>query len=287
MNRKFAEDGFLLVKAPDLAPLINDAVEALARALSVAMPTAAEAPIGADSESPWSRIEGGFEALFQTHPATYFGLLRAWARSTEVLALCTSSPVVSAVLDCGVRSPSIVTEPTLHVVSPNLVQTQDKVFTPFHQDYYSTRGSIGQCVVWIPLHDVLNNHATVEVLPGSHLLGPLPTIETEFGSATTGEVTESVGSQLRPKTGDFLVFSSMLVHRTTAPAIQSTAPPERSEAPVNQRWAISIRFNDLDDAGWRDSNYTNPFGRCRDSDLADSLVRPTVQHVQHYFSSGN
>lgn len=287
MNRKFAEDGFLSVKAPDLAPLIDDAVASLARALSVALPGGAEAPISADFESPWSGIEAGFEKLFQTHPATYFGLLRAWARSAEVLALCTSSPVVSAVLDCGVSSPSVVTEPTLHVVSPNLVQTQDKVFTPFHQDYYSTRGSIGQCVVWIPLHDVRENHATVEVLPGSHLLGPLPTIETEFGSATTGEITESLGCQLRLKTGDFLVFSSMLVHRTTAPTIESTALPEGSEGPVNQRWAISIRFNDLDDAGWRDSNYTNPFGRCRDSELANSLMRPTVQHVQQYFNTGN
>jgi len=284
MNANFAEVGFIQVSAPDLVPKLKSAVAQLARAIMLAESYASDSSIDSHGENSWGVIEEVSERLFRSQPEKYFGLLRAWTRSAEVINLCTSLPVVSAVSACGVGVPSAVTEPVLHVVSPNLVKSANKVYTPFHQDIYSTRGSIGQCVVWMPLHDILANHSTVEVVPASHMLGPLPVSESEFGAATIGKVTEAAGRKLQPKLGEFLIFSSLLVHRTTSPPALLPRRTVGLEGPLNQRWALSVRFNDLNDLVWRASGYPNPFERYRNSELADALPMPTVEDVQEYFS---
>ncbi len=179
---------------------------------------------------------------------TYTGFLKAFINTPLVQSISNSTELLKYVEKCGVKRASLVTPPILHVVSNSLLINREKVFTPPHQDVVSTKGSIGQLVIWIPLHNVEQDNFGITAFSGTHKMGTLPTDYSPFGHTVKPEYYEGLDSKyLNLDMGELVIFSQYLIHKTH---------------PVGKfRMALSFRFNDMLDEEWRKRKYFVPFER--------------------------
>ena len=86
-----------------------------------------------------------------------------------------------------------------------------------HQDFPSIQGSLDGLVIWIPLVDIDFNRFPLEVIPGSHKQGILPSIKNKI---TTWEIDPNYYKEddfipLECKVGDVVLMSYFTVHRTS------------------------------------------------------------------------
>ena len=223
--------------------------------------------------SPIDRFRIYLTHMFDNDRTKFFGLLKALASTPAIVSLSTHPDVLRAVEMCGIKNPTLVTPPILHVVSQRLMENKDKVVTPFHQDVTSTLGSVGQVVVWIPLHTVSRDNYAISATLGSHKNGILETKQSEFGLGVSDtELFENQDQVIELIRGQILLFSSYLVHRTLSHG--------------DFRIAASFRFNDLGDESWVDRNYFNPFQRSYDSSMYD-INRTALTKNLDYFNKFN
>lgn len=114
-----------------------------------------------------------------------------------------------------------------------------------HQDSKSMQGSSDALVCWVPLAPLTDLTGTLEVVPGSHLLGDVSDdIEDGFGY-----VTKSVGEYVpvEMELGDVLIFDSKLVHRSGKLYQGST------------RWSCHFRYNNMYDSEFIERGYPHPY----------------------------
>lgn len=210
--------------------------------------------------------------VFNQNKEAYTGLLKAFANSPAVQSFATLPSIVSFAQDLGIREPSLVTPPILHVVKDNLILNREKVFTPAHQDVVSTKGSVGQLVFWIPLHDIDLENYGIEAWPGSHLLGELPSDESGFGHTVSKNfVPGEKPVYLKMNQGQVVAFSQYLIHQTYTRG--------------NFRLAVSFRFNDALDPGWVARNYFSAFDRVANTRSYDDKREKAPKDTVEYFKS--
>jgi hypothetical protein len=200
----------------------------------------------------------------------YFGFLKAFTNSPIVQSVSADPELLDFVKNCGIRQASLVTPPILHVVAKDLIVDASKVFTPPHQDVVSTKGSVGQVVVWIPLHDVEFDNFGISAIPGSHKMGLLETQHSGFGHTVKSDLISDLSSEyLTLEFGDAVVFSQYLVHHTHT---------------IGEfRMALSFRFNDMTDADWIDRSYFVSFERVPiTTKFEDNREQPPSDN-SHYF----
>lgn len=93
---------------------------------------------------------------------------------------------------------------------------QNNTFTtPAHQDFVHIQGTEDTWTSWIPLGDCPRELGGLEVLPGSHRHGVLPT-RSAYGAGGLGVETDSLGLEWVGgdfRNGDVLLFQSLCVHR--------------------------------------------------------------------------
>ena len=120
-----------------------------------------------------------------------------------------------------------------------------------HQDFPSVQGSLDGFVVWIPLVDVDENRYPLEVIPGSHKRGLLPSIENP-------DSTWEVQPQCYDDTafvpalchaGDVIFMSNFTVHRS------STQGDDRL------RLACSTRYDNGDEPSFIARGYPSAYVR--------------------------
>jgi hypothetical protein len=243
-NNNFPSQGFALESTQDVGNMADEAIDLLLKLTG-------DKTI--NSEKPKLEVlENLLTAVFERDKEEYVGLLKGFANTPLIQSFATATCIREFAKKCGVFEPTLVTSPILHVVSEKLIINRDKVFTPPHQDVISTKGSVGQIVVWIPLHRIDSDNFGIRVNPGSHLLGTLPTAESSFGHTVDQNYLPELGPEvyLNMQKGDVCMFSQYLVHRTHEIG--------------KFRIAISFRLNDLSDEDWRNRKYYVPFGRSTD-----------------------
>ena len=89
--------------------------------------------------------------------------------------------------ELGIRQPAICVKPIIYFNSRHISKIEGHYKTPAHQDWRSMQGSLNSAVVWIPLIDIDSNLGALEVIPGSHMKGLLPT-ERMNGSTTSDRI---------------------------------------------------------------------------------------------------
>lgn len=208
--------------------------------------------------------------VFSQSSETYTGLLKAFANSPVVQSFATLPGVVSLARDLGVNEPSLVTPPLLHVVKDELILNREKVFTPAHQDVVSTKGSVGQLVLWIPLHAIQNDNFGIEAWPGSHLMGELPSEESGFGHTVSKDfIPKESPSYLSMDVGQVVAFSQYLVHQTSTSG--------------DFRLAVSFRFNDALDTDWMSRKFFSAFDRVPNTRTYEDNREKAPQESSEYF----
>lgn len=103
---------------------------------------------------------------------------------------------------------------------------EEKYLFPWHQDYPYTQGSVDGVVIWIPFFDVPLGHGHLKLIPQSHKEGIRevmmvdPENKNKNGAHAMSlpgqdKLENSFALEIPVQQGDALVFSTLLLHRST------------------------------------------------------------------------
>lgn len=122
-----------------------------------------------------------------------------------------------------------------------------------HQDFPSVQGSLDGVVVWLPLVDVDMNNFPLQVIPGSHKRGLLPTMQN-LGNTTYEISPEQYQDEdfisVEVNAGDVIFMSMFTVHRSS---INGTLG--------RYRLALSTRFDNADEKTFIERCYPTAYER--------------------------
>ncbi|MGE4219475.1 MAG: phytanoyl-CoA dioxygenase family protein [Alphaproteobacteria bacterium] len=193
-------------------------------------------------------FDASLAALFKADMPRYLAAAKLTQYLPALHALGAAPGILALLRDLGLGSPVISTRPVVHIVSEALKVPGGYHRTPPHQDWRSVQGSLDALVLWLPLSETGPEQAPLEVVPGSHRRGLLATEPDPFGTrVATGLVAEEDFVPLTAGPGDIVAFSMFTVHRTglrQGPGV---------------RWAVSFRYNNLDEPGFVARGYPNPY----------------------------
>ena len=226
---------------------------------------------GAAKEGP--DFDSVLADLFRASMGSYLAAAKLTQYLPSLHRLGADGPVLDLVRALGIDRPVISTRPVVHIVSEDLKVPGGYHRTPPHQDWRSVQGSVDALVAWVPLVPVDARSNALEVAPGSHRLGLLPTVPHPFGTSVSDpRIADDAFVPIDVKPGDVVVFSMLLVHRT-APAGQPGV-----------RWAVSYRYNNLDEPSFIARDFPNPYVyRPKDGLLVEGF--PTAADIRRVYGT--
>jgi len=187
-------------------------------------------------------------ALFKANQGAYLAAAKLAQYTISLHRLSLSDEILLVLAKLGLEFPAVSTRQVLHFMADALRIEGGYHKTPPHQDWRSVQGSLDSIGVWVPFQDVNRKNYPLEVIPGSHRLGLLPSTEDPFGHRVAqGTIDETTFVAIEMSKGDALFFSNFLVHRTG----------EKGGATV--RVAASFRFNNAAEPTFIARTYPNPY----------------------------
>jgi ectoine hydroxylase-related dioxygenase (phytanoyl-CoA dioxygenase family) len=187
---------------------------------------------------------------------TYISTARMTQMVPSAHRLMASEAIVDLVRSLGVSAPVLSTRLSNHIMSETLRIPGGYHKSPPHQDWRSMQGSLDSVVLWAPTTPVTETSHPLEVVPRSHLLGLLDTVEHIMTPTVSDpRITENLYRPLPMQPGDVVVFSSFLVHRTG----------ETGDG--NVRIAFSTRFNNAAEPAYVEHGYPTPYKYSYQTDL--------------------
>lgn len=120
-----------------------------------------------------------------------------------------------------------------------------------HQDFPSVQGSLDGFVVWIPLVDIDQNRYPLEVIPGSHKKGILPSFENNDSSWEVKPECYNEADFVPAvcEVGDVIFMSYFTVHRSS------------QKGDDRLRLACSTRYDNADEETFVKRNYPSAYIR--------------------------
>ncbi len=147
----------------------------------------------------------------------------------------------------GLRKPMISTRPEVRTDMPE----DAHYMQPWHQDWRYGQGSLNSATIWIPLHDVSVENGTIDVVPGSHLLGYVEAQEISNPrrfSIDESRIQDFESFPVELELGEAVAFSQMIVHRSGY---------NRTKLP---RLTTQLRFVDYSEPSFVANGLPNPPG---------------------------
>jgi len=169
--------------------------------------------------------------LFQEDYEAFIGCAHLCQKLPSVFALAGSKTIYDILIDeCRLDFPVLNTKPLVSFSSRHTAKSEAYWKVGPHQDWPSNLGSTNGVTCWIPLQNVDADLGPLEVVPNSHIHGPLP------HKGTPPLLEEDFGFKFLPipmEIGDALFFNTMLVHRSGE---------NKTENRI--RWSMHFRYND-------------------------------------------
>jgi ectoine hydroxylase-related dioxygenase (phytanoyl-CoA dioxygenase family) len=224
-----------------------------------------------DRRATREALQANAVALLKADTSAYISTARLTQMIPVANQLMVSELLVSVARQLGISFPVISTRVSNHIMSDDLKIPNGYHKSPPHQDWRSMQGSLDSMVFWVPTTPVTAQSHPLEVVPGSHLLGLLTTME-HIMTPTVDDprITEDVFVPLSMDPGDLVVFSSFLVHRTGA------------QGDGKIRIAFSGRFNNADEASYVEHSYPTPYRYSYQTELIYEGF-PTLQDLSAVF----
>lgn len=241
----YRRDGYRVLKQQIPVPALEACLDELcvlfncmARRWSLPTPDAYDLP----------SLTAVMTAIFARDMTSFLAAGKLAQHTIALHRLGCDEAVLAPLRAAGLTAPVISTRPVIFIIHEALKVPGGYHKSPPHQDWRSMQGSLDSAVVWIPFADVTAGGHALEVLPGSHLGGLLPTDEDAFGHRVDeGALPEGDFVPLELELGDAVMFSSFLVHRT-GQAGGRTA-----------RLAASYRYNNMLEPSFIERGYPNPY----------------------------
>jgi phytanoyl-CoA hydroxylase len=156
----------------------------------------------------------------------------------------------------GLEFPVISNRPTLLFNSPHLATRKDYWKLEAHQDWRPSQGSLDSITAWFPLIDCDTALGALQVMPKSHYMGLLRTVEYGYyGEINEVEMKDEDFVQLEFEAGDVLFFNALLVHRS---GLNSTD---------DVRWSVQYRYNNINEPTFIERGFPSPFNYKPDGDV--------------------
>jgi ectoine hydroxylase-related dioxygenase (phytanoyl-CoA dioxygenase family) len=186
--------------------------------------------------------------LLQADVPTYISTARLTQMLPSVHRLMICEPIMEIARRLGLDFPVISTRVSNHIISDSLKIPGGYHKSPPHQDWRSLQGSLDSIVLWAPTTPVTEQSHPLEVVPRSHLLGLLPTVEhIQTPAVSDPRIREEDYVRLAMNPGDVVAFSTFMVHRTG----------EQGDGQV--RVAYSGRFNNAAEPTYVAHGYPTPY----------------------------
>lgn len=242
-SQRFREDGYAVARGLFAAEAIAEVVGEITVAFN-AIAAARGVPAAQPNMASLSRT---MIALFQADMSAYLAAAKLVQHGVALHRMGCDENLMSALRAIGLTLPVISTRPVMFLVSDALKVPGGYHKTPPHQDFRSIQGSLDGVVVWAPFAPVRAGAYALEVLPGSHKRGLLPSTEDVFGHRVEEDLSGEEFIPLDVELGDAVIFSTLLVHRTG----------ETGDDQV--RAAASFRYNNVLEPSFVERAYPNPY----------------------------
>lgn len=218
-------------------------------------------------------LSRGLRELFtRDHPA-FVNCLRLCQNLLTLNALASHPSIVETLRGLGLDFPVMCTRPLMFLHSPHLAESEGHFKTPTHQDWRSMQGSLDSVVVWAPVIDITPDLGPLEIIPGSHLRGLLPSVEDEWYRRLEESAFDEAEYEAVPmEAGDVLFFSAFLIHRSGENVSERV------------RWSIQFRYNNAAEETFVARHFPNPYVSRPQQDLITPNF-PPVEAVQRTFDN--
>ena len=181
--------------------------------------------------------------LYAERKELWIGAVDQFPFIPELLAACGNPRLLELAHQAGIRFPAISGGGVSLLVN---MPSDDHRLYRTHQDITYIPGSLNGITMWVPLQDSPLSLGPLEVVPGSHKRGLLPT--NGASDVKKNELVPPVPDEaflpLPIKKGQCIVFSKFLVHRSGR---------NRSD---NVRYSLQFRYNDLASAEYQKRHLT-------------------------------
>lgn len=209
--------------------------------------------------------------LLRADVPTYISTARLTQSLPSVHRLLICDAILGLARDLGVELPIISTRPAISYMSGDLKVPNGYHKTPPHQEWRSMQGSLDSIVFWIPTTPVSATSNPMEVVPRSHLLGLLDTVDHIMTPAVSDpRIADDKYIPIEAMPGDIVVLSSFLVHRTS----------EVDDGLV--RIALSGRFNNAREKTYVEHGYPTPYKYSYQTELLHEGF-PTLSDIAAIF----
>jgi len=204
-----------------------------------------------------------FNTIYHQDIDLYKSSLSLYARLPQIQSMFFSQQMLDILKEIGLHTPVPPTYPVMNVMGLPIPDGYNG--TEAHQDWPSIQGSLDMVVAWIPFMDIGKDNYALQVIPGSHKLGLLEGMVSD-GNVMEVEAHDSHFIDIECKTGDIVIFSGFLVHRTG----QGTG----------FRMAVSMRFDNAAEPNFIKRKYP-----CAQKRVVDREIKwkPTIEQVQGIF----
>jgi ectoine hydroxylase-related dioxygenase (phytanoyl-CoA dioxygenase family) len=224
-----------------------------------------------DGGSSREALHANAARLLAADVETYISTARLTQMLPSAARLMASESLIDLVRDLGVEVPVVSTRLSNHIMSDALRIPGGYHKSPPHQDWRSIQGSLDSLVVWAPTTPVTETSHPLQVVPRSHLLGLLDTVEHIMTpTVSDARITDDQYVSLPMQPGDVVAFSTFLVHRTG----------ETGDGQL--RVAFSARFNNAAEPTYVAHGYPTPYKYSYRTDLMISDF-PTPADIASIF----
>ena len=185
--------------------------------------------------------------FFNSFPQAYIGCMKVMQNIFDITRYCNNE-IIHVVKRLGVKTPCYAVRPIIMINNPSTSQQEENWRMPPHQDWRDVQGSLNAVMVWIALKDVTSDIGSLQIIPGSHLWGLLPTQEDEwFRRIKDDRVKDDQFVSIPLERGDAIFFSGFLVHRSGV------------NSGKKSRYSLQYRFNDLSEKQFIERHYPSTY----------------------------
>ena len=199
------------------------------------------------SEVSDEQFERGMYELFEADLQAFTNCGKHAQHLISLHRLSLDRRIVSLLGELGLAFPNVCTRPVLYFNSPRLAKREVYHRLEPHQDWRSMQGSLDSVVLWVPLVRIDRDLGALEVIPGSHRRGLLPSnMEDGYGRLATA-VDTAAFLPIEVEKGDALVFSTFLVHQSGTNVTSAI------------RWSCHFRYNNLCERTFVERGFPHPY----------------------------
>lgn len=222
-------------------------------------------------ENKIDNIYSNLQEIYLQDINYYFELVRMngiFSEILEIKELFCNEKILEKLKNLNIKNISVPITAQIHLFcdfAKNKDYRNGKFGLDTHQDWPQMRGSLNNVIFWIALNNIDENNCPLDIIPKSHLNGYILKDKLK-------DFSENEFETVKLSAGDSICFSSWLIHKTGT--FKNNA---------KFRFAISLRYNDLDDNYFKKTKYYTSYNTIMNREEFCTDI-PNKNDINYYFN---